>query len=78
MLFRIRFRVPYPILEKLVKITRDNSWFLEGPHCTDRPYVPLETEVIAVLGRGYCFDGVEELCLISVEEISQNLSTYQI
>ena len=66
------------MFEELIKITRENKWFLEGPHCTDRPYVPLEIEVITVLGRGYCDDGVEELCFISVEEISQYLSTYQI
>ena len=29
-----RFRVPYPMFEQLVKITRDNHWFSEGPDCT--------------------------------------------
>ena len=35
-------------------------------------------KVLAALGRGYCFDGVAELCFISAEEISQNLRTYKI
>ena len=28
--FRRRFRVPYPLFEKLVKIVRDRRWFNEG------------------------------------------------
>ena len=35
-------------------------------------------KVLAAQGRGYCFDGVEELCFISAEEVSQNLRTYKI
>ena len=69
-LFRRRFRVPYPMFLELVKITRENKWFSEGPDCTGRPSAPLELKVLAVLrvlGRGYCFDGVEELCFISAE-----------
>ena len=71
-LFRRRFRVPYPMFEKLVEITRENHWFSERPDCTGRPSAPLELKILAVLrvlGRGYCFDGVEELCFISAEII---------
>ena len=68
MLFRRRFRVPYPMFEELVKMTRENNWFTEGCDCTGRPSAPLELKVVLrILGRGYCFDGVEELCFISAE-----------
>ena len=55
---------------ELVNITRENKWFSEGPDCTDRPSAPIELKILAVLrilGRGYCFEGVEELCFISAE-----------
>ena len=35
---------------------------------------PLELKILSVLrvlGRGYCFDGVEELCFISAEVLRQ-------
>ena len=41
-LFRRRFRVPYPMFEKLVEIARENSWFSERPDCTGRPSAPFE------------------------------------
>lgn len=71
-LFRKRFRVPYPLFEKMVQMTRDAGWFSEKPNCAGTPSAPLELKILAVLrvlGRGYCFDGVEELCLISAENL---------
>ena len=71
-LFRRRFRVPYPIYIKLVEMTRAEGWFPEGYNCAGRLAAPLGLKVLAVLrvlGRGYCFDGVEELCLISGENL---------
>ena len=76
-LFRIRFRVPYPMFEELVRISRKKNWLREGPECTGR-LTPLQMKVLAALGRGYCFDGVEELCFISAKEVSQNLRTNKI
>ena len=69
-LFRRRFRVPYPLFEHLVEVTRNSGWFSEATDCAGHPAAPLELKVLAVLrvlGRGYCFDGVEELTLISAE-----------
>lgn len=71
-LFRLRFRVPYPLFEKMVEMTRESGWFTEAPNCTGIPGAPLELKILAVLrvlGRGYCFDGVEELSLISAESL---------
>ena len=61
--------MPYSMFEELVKITRDNHWFFEKPDCTGRPSPPLELKVCLYSGleRGYCFDGVEELCFISAQ-----------
>ena len=58
------------MFELLMKITRENHWFSERPDCTGRQSAPLELKILAVLRvlkRGYCFDGVEELCFISAE-----------
>jgi hypothetical protein len=69
-LFRRRFRVPYPLFEDLVSTTRGSRIFLEGPDCRGVMAAPLELKILAVLrvlGRGYCFDGVEELTMISAE-----------
>lgn len=68
--FRRRFRVPYPVFLEIVKMTRDSEWFSEGLDAVGIKAAPLELKVLAVLrvlGRGYCFDGVEELCFISAE-----------
>ena len=69
-LFRRRFRVPFPIFLDIVKKTRENNWFTEGEDAVGIKAAPLELKILAVLrvlGRGYCFDGVEELCFISAE-----------
>ena len=51
-------------------MTRNSGWFSEAADCTGQMAAPLELEILAVLrvlGRGYCFDRVEELTLISAE-----------
>lgn len=71
-LFRRRFRVPYPLFEQIVAMTREAGWFTEQSNCTRIPGAPLELKILAVLrviGRGYCFDGVEELSRISAESL---------
>jgi Plant transposon protein len=71
-LLRRRFRVPYPLFEQLVAITRESGWFSEKAICAGTFPAPVELKILAVLrvlGRGYCFDGVEELCLISAESL---------
>jgi hypothetical protein len=58
------------MFEKLVETTRNSAWFTEGVDCAGHRSAPLELKILAVLrvlGRGYCFDGVEELTLISAE-----------
>ena len=69
-LFRRRFCVPYPLFEHLVEMTRNSGWFSEAADCTGQMAAPLELKILAVLrvlGRGYCFDRVEELTLICAE-----------
>jgi hypothetical protein len=68
--FRRRFRVPFPIFEKIVAMVRSQNWFAECTDCTGRSGAPLELKILNVLrvvGRGTCFDGIEELNLISEE-----------
>ena len=70
MLFRRRFRVPFPLFERLVEMTRANNWFSEKCDCAGNKAAPLELKILGllrVLGRGYCFDGIEELSFISAE-----------
>ena len=71
-LFRRQFRVSYPIFEQIVGITGENRRFSDAPDCTGRRGAPLELkilEILRVLDRAYCFDGIEELCFISAEVI---------
>lgn len=70
MLFRRRFRVPFPLFQRIVEMTREKNWFSEGKDCIGRLAAPLELKILGVLrvlGRGYCFDGIEELNFISAE-----------
>lgn len=58
-------------------MTRNSGWFSEAADCTGQMAAPLELKILAVLrvlGRGYCFDGVEELTLISAEVLRFFLS----
>ena len=69
-LFRLRFRVPFPLFERIVALTRENNWFTERGDASGRRGAPLELKILGVLrvlGRGYCFDGIEELSFISAE-----------
>ena len=69
-LFRTRFRVPFPLYGRLVEMTRSNGWFSERPDAVGQRCAPLELKILGVLrvlGRGYCFDGIEELSYISAE-----------
>lgn len=50
--------------------TRRSGWFPEKADCAGNKPATLELKILAVLrvlDRGYCFEGVEELCLISAE-----------
>ena len=69
-LFRRRFRIPFPVFQEIVKMTREQQRCSEGEDAVGIKAAPLELKILAVLrvlGRGYCFDGVEELCYISAE-----------
>ena len=69
-LFRCRFRVPFPVFLDIVKKTRENHWFSGWEDAVGIKAAPLEFKFLAVLrvlGRGYCFDGAEEICFISAE-----------
>lgn len=73
-LFRRRFRVPFPVYLEILRMTRESNWFSEGRDAIGILSAPLELKVLSVLrvlGRGYCFDGVEELCFISAEVLRQ-------
>lgn len=63
-LFRRRFRLPLPAFDYLM--TQARKWFpnADRPDAAGRPSVPLELKVLGVLrilGRGVCFDDIEEL-----------------
>jgi hypothetical protein len=47
-LFRRRFRVPYPLFEHLVEMTRNSGWFSEAADCTGQMAAPLELKILAV------------------------------
>ncbi|CAN0384411.1 unnamed protein product, partial [Discosporangium mesarthrocarpum] len=63
--FRRRFRVPFPFFEELVKEVESQGWL--GPEtadASDRPGIPLQLKVLAVLqilGRGNCLDDIQQL-----------------
>jgi hypothetical protein len=62
--------VPFPLFERLTEMTRVNAWFSEEKDCAGRRAAPLELKILGVLrvlGRGYCFDGIDELNFISAE-----------
>lgn len=69
-LFWRRLRVPFPLYERILELTRSNEWFSEGYDCARHKSTPLELKILGVLrvlGRGYCFDGIEELYYTSAE-----------
>jgi len=69
--FRRRFRVPYPVYLDLLDKTEMELGFTRRPlDFLGTQGVPLELQVLGVLrvlGRGTCFDGIEELSLADEE-----------
>lgn len=63
-LFRRRFRVPYPIFQDLLEKAEAIGFKKQPISIANVKGIPLELQllgVLRVLGRGTCFDGVEEL-----------------
>ena len=63
-------RVPFPLFERLVEMTRATAWFSEKNDAVGQKCTPIENkllEVLCVLGREYCIDRKEELSYISAE-----------
>ena len=70
-LFRRRFRIPYPLFLEIVEVVRNKNWFPEVD-CTGAPSAPLELKILGVLrvlGRGMCFERIEELTNIDEETV---------
>ena len=70
-LFRRRFRIPYPLFLEILEVVRIKNWFPEAD-CTGAPSAPLELKILGVLrvlGRGMCFDGIQELTNIDEETV---------
>lgn len=44
-LFRLRFRVPYPLFERLTEMTRMNNQFSEGNDCALNKAAPSELKI---------------------------------
>ena len=54
--FRRRFRVPFPIFEEILRMTREKKWFSENPDCCGRAGAPLELKILGVLRlRTHCY-----------------------
>ena len=70
-LFRRRFRLPFPIYDFLLEICKDYGWFMQAEvDCCGQQTSRLDLKTLGylrVVGRGYCFDGIEELTNISEE-----------
>ena len=70
--FRARFRLPYASFLTLVAEMREDNWFPNVGRCNalGQAGIPLELLVLGalrVLGRGWCFDDVEEASAVSCE-----------
>ena len=69
-LFRTRFRLPYPLFENILGMIEDEGWFTVSPvDCCGQETSRLDLKLLGalrVLGRGTCFDGIEELTNISI------------
>ena len=70
--FRLRFRVPYPIFVRILSWTKE--WHEHNSSdAARRMRIPTELKllgVLRVLGRGTCFDGIEELSSIATNTMS--------
>ena len=63
-LFRRRFRVPYPVFQDLMEMAQQLGFPKLPISAAKVEGIPLELQVLGVLrvlGRGTCFDGIEEL-----------------
>ena len=73
--FRRRFRIPFPLFQRLVNIVQNEKW--DGIICSPlnragKQSAPLHLKILAwlrVLGRGECFDSCSELTGISQETL---------
>ena len=68
LLFRRRFRLPYPLFEMLMTDTRKWQCNASTHDVAGRQAIPLELKVLGVLrilGRGSCLNGITELSYIS-------------
>ena len=69
-LFRRRFRVPFPIFEQLMEMAQEMGFERRPKSAANVEGIPLELQILGVLrvlGRGTCFDGIEELTNGSAE-----------
>ena len=73
-LFRRRFRMPFDMFLKIVNLVREKQWFPEKQslrmQLERQEAIPLEIKLLGVfrvLGRGVCFDDIEELTHVSAE-----------
>lgn len=64
-LFRLRFRVPYPIFNEIVEDLKSRDEFKkQNFDCCKQRSIPIELLVLGtlrILGRGMCLDGINEL-----------------
>ena len=71
--FRLRFRTPFPVFQYLIKTFVEKNWLqTRSTDCAGRPSVPFEVKVLAALrhlGRGLCFDDLEELSGVGNETL---------
>ena len=70
--FRLRFRVPFPVFEELLLVTKEFNLF--GYSREKRILIPEELSlmgVLRILGRGECYDTIEELSGISRSTIQR-------
>ena len=75
--FRLRFRVPHPLFNYLMDLTRVGNYLSRAnTDCTGRPAIPLELKVLAVLrvlSRGVTFDDAAELSGMSMSTVQATM-----
>jgi hypothetical protein len=62
-LFRLRFRIPYPVFLKMLGWTK--AWHEKRSDTVGREHRPTELKLLGDPGRDTCFDGIKELSGIS-------------
>ena len=73
-LFRKRFRLPFPVYQKMLAKLEEHPDFVSSPDAIGRQPAPLYLKVLAclrVLGRGECFDTCEELSEIVAPTLTE-------